>query len=389
MEGNFKIVAKSLYGLEDILAEEIRMLGGRDIQILNRAVSYTGDKALLYKSNLYLRTAIRILLPVLNTQIKNQVDLYARIREYEWEKHLKPGMTLAVDTFLDTSEFTNSHFVSLRCKDAIVDRMRDLTNRRPSVSTTNPDLRVNIHLSHNKLDVSIDTSGQSLHKRGYRRTDTGAPLSEVLAAGLLLLAGWKGQDDFYDPMCGSGTLGIEAALIARNIPPGIFRKQFAFENSPDFDADLWEDIFDNIEEKPWDGQIISSDLSKNAIRVAHDNAKRAAVHKSIIYKGIDFRMYPEIENGGLAILNPPYGERLATNELNDLYRAIGDTLKNSFAGTQVWIISSQMEALKHIGLHPTKKIKLFNGALECKYQGYEIYKGSRKSKYQKENGTKK
>jgi putative N6-adenine-specific DNA methylase len=207
-------------------------------------------------------------------------------------------------------------------------------------------------------------------------------LNEVLAAGMIMLSGWTGDGDFYDPMCGSGTLGIEAALIARNIPAGIFRKSFAFEKSPDYDAEMWENIFDNIEEKPWNGQIISSDIAKGAIRVAYDNARRAAVHKNIIYRGIDFREYPPAANGGIAILNPPYGERMAEAELKNLYRAIGNTLKKSFTGSSVWLISSSMEALKHIGLHPAKNIKLFNGALECKYQRYDIYEGSRKLKYQ-------
>jgi putative N6-adenine-specific DNA methylase len=294
-------------------------------------------------------------------------------------------MTIAVDSFINSSVFTNSHFVSLRTKDAIVDRIRELIGRRPSVSKSNPDLMVSVHLAGNKLTVSVDTSGQSLHRRGYRRNDTGAPLNEVLAAGMILLSGWNGDSDFYDPMCGSGTLGIEAALIARKIPPGVFKNKFGFENSPDFDRDLWERIFDDIQEQDWKGNIISSDISKQAVKLAFENAKSAAVHRNIVYRGIDFKKYPKTDKGGTVILNPPYGERLAKSEIYNFYRAIGNTMKNSFQGSSVWIISSNLEAFKYIGLRPTSRIKLFNGALECRYNNYEMYQGSKKAKFQKEN----
>ena len=381
MSGKTEIVAKTFYGLEKVLASEITSLGGTGIEVLNRAVRFQGDKELIYKANLYLRTALRILVPVINADIRNQVDLYARVREFSWEQYIRPGMTLAVDTFLNSSTFTHSHFVSLRTKDAIVDRIRDLTGRRPSINTSDPDLMVNVHLASNRLTVSLDTSGLSLHKRGYRLNDTGAPLNEILAAGMIILSGWEGKTDFYDPMCGSGTLGIEAALIARSIPPGIFRKQFGFEKSPDFDRDLWEKIFDNVMEQPWEGSIISSDISKPAVRLAFENAKRALVHKNIEFRGIDFRKYPKIPSGATVILNPPYGERMAKNEIYNFYRAIGNTMKNSFSGSKVWIISSNLEALKYIGLRPAKKYKLFNGALECRYQGYEMYSGSKENKF--------
>ncbi len=387
MSKEYEIVAKTFFGLENVLAGEINDLGGTGIEVLNRAVKYRGSQELIYKSNLYLRTALRILIPVIRSNIKNQVDLYARVREFEWERYLRPGMTIAVDTFLNSSAFTNSHFVSLRTKDAIVDRIRESSGRRPSVSISNPDLMVNVHLANNFLTVSVDTSGHSLHRRGYRQSDTGAPLNEVLAAGMIILSGWNGKTDFYDPMCGSGTIGIEAALIARNIPPGVFRSKFGFEKSPDFDADLWERIFDDIQEKEWNGRIISSDIAKQAIKLAHDNAKQAAVHKNIVYKGIDFKSYPKIPEGGTVILNPPYGERLAKTEIFNFYRAIGSTLKSSFAGSKVWIISSNLEAFKHIGLRPTTKYKLYNGALECRYNKYEMYEGSKKTKFQKDNYT--
>jgi len=377
-ELQFEMVAKTFHGLEEILAGEIKALGGQDIEILNRAVRFRGNKASLYKMNLYLRTALRILIPVIQTQIKNQVDLYARVREFEWEKYLQPGMTLAVDSFLNSSVFTNSQFVSLRAKDAIVDRLRDKYKRRPSISKTDPDLFINVHLTSNQLTVSIDTSGQSLHKRGYRISNFEAPLNEVLAAGLIMLTGWKGENDFFDPMCGSGTLGIEAALIAREIPPGIFRKKFGFEKSPGFDAHLMEDIFDNIQEKKWEGKVYSSDISKQALQIAIKNAKQASVHKNIVFRGLDFKDYPKIADKAMVIINPPYGQRMVKSEIIRFYKSIGDVMKKSFEGAEVWIISSNLEALKHIGLKPDSKYKLFNGALECRFNRYYIYPGSKK-----------
>ena len=377
----FEMVAKTFQGLEDILASEIRALGGQDIEILNRAVRFIGTKADMYKMNLYLRTALRILVPVIQSEIKNQVDLYARIREYEWEKNLRPGMTFAVDSFLNASVFTNSHFVSLRAKDAIIDRLREKFNRRPSIRKTDPDLFINVHLASNKLTVSLDTSGQSLYKRGYRTGNFDAPLNEVLAAGLIMLTGWKGEKDFYDPMCGSGTLGIEAALIARDIPPGIFRKKFGFENSPDFDSQLLEDIFDNIQEKKWEGNIFSSDISKKAMQIALGNAKQASVYKNITFRGIDFLEYPKINGNATVIINPPYGQRMGKSDLVRFYKSMGNTMKKSFAGAEVWVISSNMESLKFLGLKPDYKYKLFNGPLECLYNRYNIYSGSKKARF--------
>jgi len=376
-----EMVAKTFPGLEEILAQEIRQIGGKKIEVLNRAVRFFGNKALLYKSNLYLRTALRILVPVLKENIKTQIDLYTVIKQYEWENHLKPGMTIAVDTFLSSSVFTHSQFVSLRTKDAVADRLRQVSNRRPSVNKTDPDVLINVHLANNVLTVSIDSSGGSLHKRGYRRGDFEAPMNEVLAAGLILLTGWRGERDFYDPMCGSGTIGIEAALIAREIPPGIFRTHFGFENHMNFDEELWNKIYDDIQEKEWNGNIFSSDISKQAIKIASLNARNASVLKNIQYRGIDFRNYPAIHNGGLAIINPPYGERLGNSQIVNFYRIIGDSLKRNFTGAEAWIISSNLNALKHVGLRPVKKFRVFNGALECRFNKYEIYSGSRKGTY--------
>lgn len=377
----FEMVAKTFLGLEDILSQEVRELGGKKVEILNRAVRFYGDKELMYKANLYLRAAIRILIPVLNTRIRNQEEFYDQVRAFEWEKYIRLGNTIAVDSFVNDSVFDNTHFLSLRTKDAIADRFREKFRRRPSVNTDNPDILINVHLTNNELDISVDSSGESLHKRGYRVAEVTAPINEVLAAGMIRLSGWNGQCDFYDPMCGSGTIGIEAALIARHLPPGIFRQKFGFENHPDFESSLWTRIFDDIHEEAWDGNIICSDISEKAIRIATRNAKEASVLKNIRFNGQGFESYPEIKNGGVAVMNPPYGERLARTEIQQFYRMIGNTMKRSFSDTDFWIISSNFDALKNVGLKPAKKIKLFNGSLECRFIKYEMYKGSLKEKY--------
>jgi putative N6-adenine-specific DNA methylase len=380
LENKNEIVAKTFRGLEDVLASEIKQLGGENVEILNRAVRYFGNKELIYRSNLYLRTALRILVPVLNTQIEKQEDLYDKVRDFEWEKHIQLGNTFAIDTVLNSPIFTHSHYVSLKVKDAIADRFRDKFRRRPSVNSENPDIAISVHLSGNELTLSVDTSGESLHRRGYRLEEVKAPINEVLAAGMILISGWDTQADFYDPMCGSGTFGIEAAMMARKIPPGVFRTKFSFENSPDFEQQLWTDIFDDIQEEDWNGTIVSSDVSAKALRIAARNAKQASVLKNIDYKEIAFENYPRINNKGIAILNPPYGERMVKTDINSFYQMIGNAMKKSFSGADVWIISSNAEAFKNIGLKFSEKFKLFNGQLECSYNKYEIYEGSKKHK---------
>lgn len=380
VEGQIEIIAKTFQGLENVLAGEITALGGRNVEILNRAVRFYGNKELLYRSNLYLRTALRILIPVMYTRIYSQDELYNAVREFEWEKYMKLGNTFAIDSVINSDIFNHSQYVSLRVKDAIADRFRDKFRRRPSVNTENPDILISVHLSSKDLSIAVDTSGESLHRRGYRLDEVKAPISEVLAAGMVLLSGWNGTGDFYDPMCGSGTIGIEAALIARKIPPGIFRKKFGFESCPDFDQELWTSIFDEIEECDWKGQIISSDISTKALTIASRNAKQASVLKNIKYSEIAFENYPKITNGGIVIMNPPYGERLVKTDIISFYRMMGNVMKKSFTGTDVWIISSNIEATKNIGLKFSQKYRLFNGPLECSFNKYEIYEGSKKEK---------
>lgn len=381
---DFPMVAKTITGLEEVLAAELRALGANDVELLKRAVSFKGDKALMYKANQWSRTALRILKPLKSFTLVNEEDLYTELRQIPWEDYMDVYKTLAMDAVVNDSLFTHSHFVALRAKDAVVDYFRDKFGRRPSVNTENPDLRINIHLQNNICDISLDSSGTSLHKRGYRQIVGEAPMSEVLAAGLILLSGWDKQSNFLDPMCGSGTLLIEAALIANNIPPSTYREDFGFMKWKDFDAELWENLkneaFDLQTE--FDYKIIGSDISERNLSSAIRNVRSAHLHKDIELSVGSFENIVPPEGTGMLITNPPYGERIQVRDIIQLYRQIGDTLKQKFAGWQTWVISGDLLAIKHIGLKPTKRITVFNGQLECKFNKFEIYEGSKKAKYQ-------
>jgi putative N6-adenine-specific DNA methylase len=354
------------------------------VQINRRAVTFSGDKALLYKANLWLRTASRIIVPIATFQAKTTDDIYKHIHAIPWEQYMTERNTFAIDTTAYSDTIRNSLFVTYRVKDAIVDYWTEKKQQRPSVSMDNPDLLINIHIAQDKVTVSLDSSGESLHKRGYRVATTEAPISEVLAAGLLLMAGWNGQANFYDPMCGSGTILIEAALIARNIPPGIFRKQFAFEKWMDFDEELWSDIYnDDSSEREFEHKIYGSDASFYAVQQAQKNIQSAGLQRDIQIRQIRIE---EIRNedvsatkDALVMLNPPYGERLASNkDMEILYGAIGTALKHQFTGAQAWIISSNDRAMKCIGLKPSKKMRLLNGELDCQFNRYDLFAGKRK-----------
>ena len=380
MEKNkFRMVAKTFRGLEGVLAKELHEIGAKDVVVLNRAVSFTGSKDLMYRANYYLRTALSILKPVIRTRIKNEVQLYNAARSLNWQDHLESRDTITIDSTVSTVNFNNSMFVSQKVKDAIVDQFRDACGRRPSVSNENPALRLNVHISNEDLTISLDSSGTSLHRRGYRIAHGQAPLNEVLAAGMIKLTEWKGNTNFVDPMFGSGTLLIEAALMAYHIPPGIFRKSFGFERWPDFDSQLFNEITEEDEErKSLRLSIAGGDISKKAFESASKNIINAMLTKKITIKQLSADDFIPPEGGGMAIINPPYGERIKQHELNALYMRIGDALKKHFDGYDVWIISSNKEAMKRIGLRPSARMTLYNGALECKYHKYEIYRGSRK-----------
>ena len=385
------MLAKTFKGLEEVLAQELIALGANEVQLERRAVSFRGDKALLYRANLCLRTALRILVPIASFKAKDTDALYNQLRKINWSAYMHSSTSFAIDATVYSETFRNSRFVTYRVKDAIADYWMEKENQRPSVSTREPDLLINIHIGNEQVTVSLDSSGESLHKRGYRVATTEAPISEVLAAGMLLMAGWSGQSDLYDPMCGSGTFLIEAALIARNIAPGVFRSAYAFEKWPDFDADLWSDIYnDDSHERDFAHKIYGSDASFYAIQQAAKNIKAAGVQKDIELKQIrieEIKWSNDAINGqmvndkmvnALVMLNPPYGERLHSNkEMEDLYTAIGSTLKHQFAGSTAWIISSNAAAMKCIGLKPSKKYHLLNGELDCQFNKYDLFAGKR------------
>lgn len=390
-QATFSMLAKTFKGLEEVLAQELIALGANEVQLERRAVSFRGDKALLYRANLCLRTALRILVPIASFKAKDTDALYNQLKKINWSAYMQSSTTFAIDATVYSETFRNSRFVTYRVKDAIADYWMEKENQRPSVSTREPDLLINIHIGNEQVTVSLDSSGESLHKRGYRVATTEAPISEVLAAGMLLMAGWNGQSDLYDPMCGSGTFLIEAALIARNIAPGVFRSAYAFEKWPDFDADLWSDIYnDDSHERDFTHKIYGSDASFYAIQQAAKNIKVAGVQKDIELKQIrieEIKWSNDAINGqmvndkmvnALVMLNPPYGERLHSNkEMEDLYTAIGSALKHQFAGATAWIISSNAAAMKCIGLKPSKKYHLLNGELDCQFNKYDLFAGKR------------
>ena len=391
--GEFLMTAKTFKGLEQVLAQELISLGANNVQIGRRAVSFSGDKALLYRANLCLRTALRVLVQIAEYKIqpsdfrrhKPEDVLYDFIKSINWNRYMSLDSTFSIDATVYSEAFRNSRFVTYRVKDAIADYWMERANKRPNVNTDNPDLRINVHIANETVTVSLDSSGESLHKRGYRVANTEAPISEVLAAGMLLIAGWQGQSDFYDPMCGSGTLPIEAALIARNIAPGIFRKEFGFERWPDFDAELWSEMYnDDSQEREFTYKIYGSDASFFAIQQAAKNVKAAGVQKDVELRQIRME---EISNEKmrkcenekmLVMINPPYGERLASNkDMEDLYGKIGTALKHQFTGATAWIISSNDAAMKCIGLKPSRKLRLLNGELDCQFNQYELFHGKR------------
>ena len=386
---NFSMLAKTFKGLEEVLAQELTELGANDVLIERRAVSFMGDKALLYRANLCLRTASRVLVPIATGKMKTEKSkrpikpedwLYEVAKSVDWSRWMTAETSFAIDATVYSETFRNSRFVTYRVKDAIADYWMEKANQRPSVKVTDPDLYINVHIAKETVTISLDSSGESLHKRGYRVANTEAPINEALAAGLLLMAGWKGQSDFYDPMCGSGTLPIEAALIARNIAPGIFRKSFAFEKWADFDAELWSDIYnDDSQEREFTHKIYGSDASFYAIQQAEKNVRSAGVQHDVMLRQVRLEELKDLHTeGALVMMNPPYGERLASNkDMEVLYGKIGTALKHQFAGAKAWVISSNEAAMKCIGLKPSKKYRLLNGELDCQFNRYDLFAGKR------------
>lgn len=383
MVKNFKMVAKTLFGFEELLAQELRQLGASEIEVGTRNVSFEGDKGFMYKANLCCRTAIKILKPITVFNIFNEEDLYKKVYEIKWEDYMDVDGSLAVNATIFSDYFTHSQYISLKTKDAIVDRFRDKEGKRPDVDLDHPTLRINVHIDRNICTISLDSSGESLHKRGYKVANTIAPINEVLAAGLIMLSGWNGQCDFMDPMCGSGTILTEAAMIACRIPPNLNREEFGFETWPDFDVALYELIEDAALKKIRDFhfKIYGFDTDQEALSKAKENVKSANLDEFIDLKNQDFfTSKKETDRPMYIVFNPPYDERISVDDIDKFYGNIGTTLKHNYPGTQAWMITANIEALKSVGLRPSKKIKLFNGKLESRFVRYEMYEGSKKPK---------
>ena len=383
----FELIAKTFMGLEPILAKELTELGANDVQIGRRMVSFKGDKELMYRANFQLHTAIRILKPIIHFKARSADDVYNEVLKVDWSKYLDPSKTFAVDSVIFSDEFRHSKFVAYKVKDAIVDQFRERAGSRPNISITNPDIKLHIHIADEDGTLSLDSSGESLHRRGYRQESVEAPLNEVLAAGMILMTGWKGECDFIDPMCGSGTLLIEAALIAQNISPGVFRKSYAFEKWPDFDEDLFDMVYnDDSKERDFNHHIYGYDIDMKCVNTARLNVKAAGLSKTITVEQADIKDFTQPAEKSIMVTNPPYGERISTPDLLGTYRIIGEKLKHAFTGNEAWILSYREECFEQIGLRPSIKIPVFNGSLECEFRKYTIFEGKLKS-FRNEGGV--
>lgn len=375
-----KLIAKTFFGLESVLATELANLGAENIRILKRAVEFEGSSEVLYKSNLWARTALRILVPVATFKARDEQSLYNKIKEFDWSRYITPDETLAMDAVVFSKYFNHSRYVALKVKDAICDRFLEKDGKRPSVDLIAPNMLLNIHVAEDTFTVSLDSSGAPLNRRGYRTKDHPAPINEALAAGMILLSGWNGTTPFMDPMCGSGTIVMEATMLAANMAPNLQRKDFAFMRWRDFDAALWQRIVKEAKagQKSPQVRITGSDISMKAIDIARQSALDFGLKQYIDFAVAPFNEMRPRGKGGTMIMNPPYDERLKSGDIVKLYSEVGTHLKHTFTGWEAWVISSNLDALKLVGLKPGEKHTLFNGSLECRYQQFPLYEGSKK-----------
>ena len=382
MNTNFKMTATTLKGLEGVLAEELKKLGAQDIKEGIRSVTFRGDQGFLYKANIALRTAIRILKPIRTCKVYDEEDLYEAIQKIKWEKYLDVEGTFAIGAVVNSKNFTsNSHYIALKSKDAVADYYRHKYSKRPNVDLDYPDVKIHVHIQKDWCTISLDSSGDSLHKRGYRSATNIAPINEVLAAGLVLLSGYSGEENFIDPMCGSGTILIEACMIACQIPANINRKQFAFERWKNYDEDLYFTIQDALLKKITNShfKIMGFDKAPSAVSKAQQNIINANLDEFIGVHHVNFfNSTKEVFGNTTILFNPPYGERLNI-DVNEFYKKVGDTLKHNYPNSTAWMITSDMQALKHVGLRTSKRIELKNADLDCKFVKYELYEGTRKA----------
>ena len=376
MEEKFSMVAKTFQGLEDVLRDELITLGAENVEMGRRMVSFEGDLEMMYRANLCCRTALRILKPIEKFTAYNPDDLYDTVREIPWEKYMTPQTTFAIESTVNSEDFSHSQYVTYRVKDGIVDHFRDLSGERPSIRVSGADLIFNVHISDNRVTISLDSSGESLSKRGYRAEQTEAPINEVLAAGIIMKTGWRGDCNFVDPMCGSGTFLTEAALIAANINPGIYRRGFAFEKWPDFDKELFEDLYnDDSAEREFKYKIYGGDISPEAVQTARKNIKSAQLEDMIELSCRPMADWTDNPDPGIIVMNPPYGKRIKPDDMTELYKSIGTCLKRNFSGWHAWIIGLDTEDFDNIGLKPSMKIPLLNGSLECMLREYVLFDG--------------
>lgn len=376
---NIKIQIKTFFGLEPVLAEEIKKLGGRNVEAKNRAVNCEGDLGFLYKINYSARTALKILVPIDEFKAYNETKFYERLFKFEWDDFMSVDQTFAIDATVNSERFSHSQFMTFKMKDAIVDFFQNRYGKRPSIETSSPDIKFHLHIDRELVTISLDSSGDALFKRGYRKEQGEAPINEVLASGMLQLAGWDGKGNFLDPMCGSGTILIEAAMIAMDLPAQIFRKRFAFQNWKNYDADLFSKIKDfRIERiREFHGKIVGYDIDGRMLNAARTNIESAEMEDMIEVRRENFFDTKKDLFPLLMVFNPPYDERISIND-DDFYKKIGDTFKTNYPNTLAWLISSDLEAVKKIGLRPSRKIKLFNGKLETRFLQYEMYEGTKK-----------
>lgn len=383
VKNSFRMIAKTLFGLENILAKELTDIGAENVKVLNRSVEFTGNLRMLYKSNILCRTATRVLKPIDMFKTKNEDDLYKNVRKIEWDKHFNQEQTIAIDTVITSSPFDNSLYVSQKTKDAIADYFRDKTGQRPSVDLKKPDIRLSVYIKGIDCTIALDSSGEPLFKRGYREKSGRAPLNEVLAAGIILQTNWDKKCDLVDVMCGSGTFVIEAALIAKNIAPGLIRKKYAFMNWPGYDNNLYSSVIKDAQDSILDNpeiNIVGTDNNPAQIKEAISNAKRAGINDIVTFKKRDMANLDPFPPPGVLVINPPYGERMPVNDINEFYHSIGDTLKKVFTDYDAYVITGNLTAAKHIGLRTSQKTKLYNGPTECRLLKFEMYQGTRKKK---------
>jgi len=379
---NFQMLAKTFSGLEEVLAAELTRIGANRVRIVKRGVMFFGDKKLLYKANYLCRSALRILKPIASFKAINETELYNEVGKIDWQEYLGLKNTFSIDGITSYSNITHSKYLALKTKDAIVDQFRNKFGKRPNVNKENPDVAINVRIFKNEATISLDSSGESLHKRGYRVATGPAPMNEVLAAGLILISGWNGNSNFIDPMCGSGTIPIEAALFARNIPAGYYRDDYSFKKWNDYDPELWAQVVNEAKEniRNIDFQIIGSDWSGRILQTAKENVISAGLEETITLRTNFIADTDPPKPPGFLVTNPPYGERIKTDDIISLYKGIGDALKKEFAGYAAWIISSNREALKFVGLRPSRNVRVFNGQLECRFSKFEMYAGTKNKK---------